>query len=153
MSWSLEVAALQDELAALTAMQAPQLRAEWQRVCRSLPPAGGIDLLRRGIAYRMQERRFGGLSAATERTLAGVAANAGLAIASRTPEATLRVGTRLVRSWRGATYAVTVDDAGLVYAGRPYASLSAIAREITGVAWSGPRFFGLLKRTKTVRHA
>lgn len=147
------MASLSDELAALAMMSASQLRAEWERVWRSLPPRWGLDLMRRTIAYRLQEQRHGGLGAVTERELARVAANADLTVASARPEATLRKGTRLVRSWRGATYAVTIEDAGFVFAGRPYASLSAIAREITGVPWSGPRFFGLLKPLKAVRHA
>jgi len=32
---------------------------------------------------------------------------------------------------------------GFEYRGRRYRSLSAIAREITGTRWNGPRFFGL----------
>jgi hypothetical protein len=147
------MASLGDELTALGTMAAPQLRAEWKRVWRTSPPAFGLDLMRRTIAYRLQEQRHGGLSAMTERELARIAANAGLTVASARPEATLRTGTRLVRSWKGSTYAVTVDDAGFVFAGRPYTSLSAIAREITGVPWSGPRFFGLLKPLKAIQHA
>jgi hypothetical protein len=54
----------------------------------------------------------------------------------------------LVREWNGRTHTVTVEEEGFTYAGRNYSSLSAIAREITGARWSGPRFFGLvLKRS------
>jgi hypothetical protein len=49
----------------------------------------------------------------------------------------------LVREWNGQTHTVTVEEEGFTYAGRNYRSLSAIAREITGARWSGPRFFGL----------
>ena len=34
-------------------------------------------------------------------------------------------------------------DTGFQMDGRTYGSLSAIAKKITGVNWSGPRFFGL----------
>jgi hypothetical protein len=34
-------------------------------------------------------------------------------------------------------------DGQYEYEGRPYRSLSRIAKEITGTAWSGPVFFGL----------
>ena len=52
-------------------------------------------------------------------------------------------GTRLIREWQGIEHAVTVRGADFEYQGRPYKSLSAIAREITGVRWNGWVFFGL----------
>ena len=55
----------------------------------------------------------------------------------------IRAGTRVVREWNGRTHSVTVEEEGFTYAGRSYRSLSAIARQITGARWSGPRFFGL----------
>jgi hypothetical protein len=42
---------------------------------------------------------------------------------------------------------VVLDD-GLSWQGMQYRSLSAIARKITGTAWSGPLFFGL-KQTRS----
>ena len=57
--------------------------------------------------------------------------------------AALRPGTRLVRSWHGTTYAVLVTETGFEFDERAFTSLTTIAREITGAAWSGPRFFGL----------
>lgn len=38
---------------------------------------------------------------------------------------------------------VTVRDDGYEYQGRPYKSLSAIARAITGTRWNGLILFGL----------
>jgi len=58
---------------------------------------------------------------------------------------TLSPGTTLVREWQGGTHHVRVTDAGFEYAGQGYGSLSEVARAITGVRWSGPRFFGLNK--------
>ncbi len=65
-----------------------------------------------------------------------------------TPKITpkLKGGARLVREWNGRTYQVQVIDVGFIFDGRPYGSLSEIAREITGTRWSGPAFFGLKKR-------
>ena len=52
-------------------------------------------------------------------------------------------GTRLVREWQGDTYEVTIMEKGFHFQGRHYKSLTAIAHDITGTKWSGPRFFGL----------
>ncbi len=52
-------------------------------------------------------------------------------------------GARLVREWNGQTYTVSVIDEGFVYKNRTWTSLSAIAKDITGAHWSGPRFFGM----------
>lgn len=56
---------------------------------------------------------------------------------------TLLPGARLLRDWNGRTHVIDVIEGGYVFEARLYASLSAIAREITGTHWSGPRFFGL----------
>ena len=67
---------------------------------------------------------------------------------SKPPEASpLKPGTRLVREWHGRTHVVTVLDDAFEFEGRHYPSLTQIAREITSAHWSGPRFFGLTKRS------
>ena len=48
-----------------------------------------------------------------------------------------------MREWNGRMHVVDVTDDGFLFDGKPYRSLSAIARRITGAHWSGPRFFGL----------
>src|SRR5450759_5281195 len=55
----------------------------------------------------------------------------------------IRAGTRLIREWRGEKHEVMVDGSGYEYRGKKFASLSEIARHITGTRWSGPLFFGL----------
>ena len=62
---------------------------------------------------------------------------------SVTGAAVLKSGTRLMREWRGQRYDVLILDNGFEFKGRTYQSLTAIAKEITGTHWSGPRFFGL----------
>lgn len=139
--------ALSEQLAALEAMPPAELRAAWREQYRSLAPNIGPDLLRRGIAWRMQARVYGGLTVATRRAI-----DKSLAQLEKTGEVgstrdlTIKTGTRLVRSWQGKTYHVLVLDDGFEHDGRRYDSLSQIARAITGAHWSGPRFFGLRKR-------
>lgn len=60
----------------------------------------------------------------------------------------LKPGARLVREWGGATHEVIAIDSGFLWSGEVRKSLSAIAQEITGAHWSGPRFFGLTSRAK-----
>ena len=52
-------------------------------------------------------------------------------------------GTRLIREWQGKEHCVTVRRDDFEYQGRPYKSLSAVARHITGTNWNGLVFFGL----------
>ena len=62
------------------------------------------------------------------------------------PNPVLKTGTTLVREWRGHAHTVLVRDNGFEYDGQHYRSLTVIAEKITGVHWSGPRFFGLTRR-------
>jgi hypothetical protein len=137
------------ELDALLNMKPPELRAKWRDVCRTVAPDIGPDLLRRGIAYRLQERRQGALATTTrrdiERLIKQFCKGEGGAPAGAP---TLKTGTRLVRSWRGKMHHVLVLDEGFEFDGRRYQSLTQIAQDITGAHWSGPRFFGLAKRRK-----
>jgi hypothetical protein len=134
-------------LEALPALSPTELRSEWRRLYRSQPPRLSRDLLIRALAYRIQELRYGGLSKATRRKLATLV-NATQSEGEIAPETgqKIRTGARLVREWNGRTHTVTVKEEGFTYAGRSYRSLSAIAREITGAHWSGPRFFRLARR-------
>jgi hypothetical protein len=139
---------LADQLAAISTMAPAQLRTEWQRLHKAPTPRVSPDLLARGIAYRLQERGLGGLPPSAVRELTRIAASkaAGdghLPAAAPASAADLRPGTILMRSWGDRTWSVLVTEEGLVFDGRRYASLSQIAREITGAHWSGPRFFGL----------
>ena len=104
----------------------------------TVPPRLRAETLRRLLAYEVQARTLGGLTAQDRRTLRTVAAGkAGREAGAASP------GTHLVRDWNGRTYRVEVTETGYVLDGITYASLSAVAKRITGAAWSGPRFFGL----------
>ena len=55
-------------------------------------------------------------------------------------------GTRLIREYQGVEHTVTVLADGYEWQGRPYRSLSAIARAITGTRWNGLVFFGVKRQ-------
>lgn len=131
------MAKLKDQLTALVQMQRSELQTEWERVCKRPAPNLSVDLLRLGIAYHLQEKASAGLSRVSALQLK----EAGPA------RLTIKPGTRLVRSWNGRTISVEVAQDGFVFEDRQYGALSAIAREVTGSHWSGPRFFGLLGQT------
>lgn len=144
--------ALEGQLASLAALSPAQLRAVWREQYRSIAPDIGPDLLRRGIAWRMQARVHGGMTVTTRRAIDKCLdrlAKTGEVISSR--DLIIKTGTRLVRSWQGKTYHVLVLDDGFEHGGRRFESLSQIACAITGAHWSGPRFFGLRKRQGVVR--
>lgn len=52
-------------------------------------------------------------------------------------------GTTITRMFQGHTIVVTVLEKGFEYGGRPYRSLTSIAREVAGMNWNGFDFFNL----------
>lgn len=141
--------ALAEELAALPDLPPDDLKRRWRDLYGSPPPSRfGRALMIRTIAYRLQEQAFGGLRPVTRRRLARASEEIG---AGRTPSAVpaaIKPGTRLLREWQGVTHEVIVLEDGVQYRGATLASLSAVAREITGTRWSGPLFFGLKGRPR-----
>ena len=125
----------------------PALRSEWRRLFRRDAPRLSRDQMIRVIAYRIQENAFGGLPNAVERRLAkltGTFKSEGRIVAPSPPK--VKPGARLIREWHGRTHVAAVVDGGFEYQGKTFPSLTAIAVEITGAHWSGPRFFGLVRR-------
>jgi len=117
----------------------------WEQVFDGAPPRQlRRDLMILILSYCIQEQAFGGLSVRTRSRLRLMAraidANPNAAL-SAAPN--LKPGTRLVREWGNKVHIVEVDERGYRYDGGRYASLSEIARLITGTRWSGPVFFGL----------
>ncbi len=96
------------------------------------------SLLALGIAYEMQVRQIGGLTPSERKALGALARGR-----SNSSPGLLKAGTRIYRSWRGITQEILVLESGYSWRGKSYASLSQVARAITGTRWSGPRFFGL----------
>lgn len=132
-------------LQTLEQMDYAALRREWRRLYRAHPPKRvARDLLMLGVAWKIQEQAYGGLGAATKRRLADLAKSMERdGDVTRNRVARLKPGAKLVREWRGKTHTVVVLEDGFQWRGSQWRSLSVIAREITGVRWSGPRFFGL----------
>jgi hypothetical protein len=132
-------------ITALKSMPVTGLKARWRELFDSEPPPYNRRFLESRLAYRIQELAFGGLKPETVERLAALVAGLGGKPASGPRSAQDRpiVGTRLIRDWQGAEHSVTVRDDGFEYQGRPYRSLSAIARQITGTRWNGWVFFGL----------
>jgi len=137
--------ALSCDIASLKNKSHDALRSAWRRAYRSDPPKFlSRDLLELGIAWRLQERAFGGLSAAVNRQLAELAQSIEAKTDITKPRRVrLRPGARLMREWCGETHEVLVTEEGFLWRGKNWRSLSVIAREVTGTRWSGPRFFGL----------
>jgi Protein of unknown function (DUF2924) len=139
-----------DRLVVLAGLSLADLRLEWRRLFRANPPRLSRDIMMRAVAYRLQEIAHGGASKATQRRLMTLAAEfeMGGTIAPP-PGPKIKPGSRLVREWHGRTNTVCVTDVGFEFQGKSYRSLTKIARDITGARWSGPRFFGLTKRSAT----
>lgn len=136
---------LGDELAGLESLTPAALREKWLSVERLPAPPVPTALLRRLLAQRLQERRFGAMPVMVSRELR-CAQDKRADVPTHVPRPALTPGTRLIREWNGRTIAVEVQDNGFLWEGRTYRSLSVIAREITGAHWSGPRFFGIQRR-------
>ncbi len=131
-------------LAALPDLPLEELKSRWRTLYGTPPPPRlGRALMIRAIAYCLQEQALGGLRPATRRRLARAAEEIGAGRPPSAPKTRIKPGTRLLREWHGVTHEVIVLETGFRYRGKIWASLSAVAREITGTRWSGPRFFGL----------
>lgn len=133
--------ALASDLNTLSSMSRVQLAERWVAAfdCPA-PRSCQAPLLRQALAWHAQM--------ATLRSSVGARevdrVTQGLHRAATSPAASsLSPGTRLLREWQGRTHHVTVLAEGFEYDGKAFRSLTAIARTITGMAWSGPLFFGL----------
>jgi len=141
---------LASEIAALQSLDVAQLRARWRTLYQTEAPSRfSRDLLRRAVAYRLQERALGGLKPTTRRLFQRIAADAHARRPLKlTPVRELEPGAVLIREWGGVKYKVVVLESGFSLRGQRYRSLSQVARLITGSHWSGPLFFGLKNRPK-----
>lgn len=141
--------------AGLDALTRTELGVRFQNLFKRPPPKSmSRPLLRRLIAYRIQEDLAGGPDRTLKQRLTRLAEDQRKGRAS-SPLPTLQIkpGTRLLRDWQGETHSVTMTASGFQYRNKTYRSLSMIAREITGTRWSGPAFFGLRDRKKPMEDA
>ncbi|PLX35625.1 MAG: hypothetical protein C0605_09185 [Hyphomicrobiales bacterium] len=129
---------ISEELTAILAASRAELIEQWISIYKKPPPKGiSHRLLAYSAAYQRQVKAFGRLKLTAHRSPSRTDKR------DKTAPTALQVGTRLIREWHGQTYTVDVSDQGFLCDGRHYTSLTQIASAITGVRWSGPRFFGL----------
>jgi hypothetical protein len=132
--------AISAEISRLAGLQLKELKAAWRAEFRREPPKGlWRGLLLRTLAWRLQEKAFGGHDRATLKLLETY----GRKRAGDQRCRGLKSGTVLIRDFGGVRHTVTLVPSGFLWKDITYPSLSAIARIITGSNWNGPRFFGL----------
>lgn len=142
------------QLEELPSLPTDTLRFLWQQLFeKPSHPKLRRDLMIPILAYRIQEKAYGGLKPSTRKRLDKLAKDL-----ERNPNAPvpphrqIKTGTKFMREWRGETHNVLVLEDGFEYKAKKYESLSEVARDITGTRWSGPLFFGL-KQTRKARAA
>ena len=118
------------------------LRQVWRAHLGEPPSVQSGDILRRSLAEKIQEEAYG-CDARLDRRLAELRRRHRPGRKPRVEGAKYQQGALLVREWAGVRHEVRVVDGAYVWNGERHASLSKIARLITGVRWNGPRFFGL----------
>jgi len=153
------------DLDRLARMQPNELQRLHKQLFGFAVSSGNSELARRRIAWHVQSGREGGLPESARQHALAIARESSLRIqvhggsaGSRLPHATVTgivsdhdsrlpmPGSVLIKEYRGQTLVVRVLDTGFEYDGRRFASLSAIAKEITGTKWNGLMFFGLTKK-------
>jgi len=141
------------QIAELQRLPLAELTARWRVLLGTDPPSYNRPCLLKRLIYRVQELAYGGLPMSAYQEMERALAEAGYDEIGGTISSAHRpaaqkpghpvVGTRLVREWNGRRYEVLSTREGFEFEGRPYKSLTAITKVITGTHWNGPRFFGL----------
>lgn len=138
------------QVAALPKLPTIELWALWDRFFKRRPENPNRNYLESRVAYKLQERAFGGLSVGTQHRLI----NIGMRYSKikgrlKSNNIELAPGTILFREWGERDHKVTVTAEGsFEYEGKFFKSLSAVARHISGTPWSGPLFFGLKSKSR-----
>src|SRR5260370_29445428 len=133
---------LYGELASLPALGSERLKERWRILYDAEPPPRiSEDLLRRAIAYRLQERAFGGLKPSTRRLLQRIAEDARPRSCSATPTRKLSAGAVLIREWQGTNHQGTVLQGGVRFRRKLHCSPSGAPPEITRNPVFTPLFF------------
>ena len=134
------------QIAGLHTLPLKQLQALWRQHFCSEPPTHNRQFLERHLAHKIQEQAYRlvnpDLLARNQERIAALLKPA--KARARDTARQVPPGTTFTRHYQGRDHQVTASaDGQFVFQGRPYRSLSMIAREITGSRWSGPVFFGL----------
>ncbi len=148
------------ELAALQQRTMPELRARFAELFGETTRAGNRPWLVKRIIWRLQALAEGDLSERARHRAAELANDADLRLNSppttepadsprprrerqQAPNVLLQPGTVLTRVYKGEALRVSVLANGFEFEGQRYASLTAVAKAITGTHTSGFLFFGL----------
>lgn len=152
------------EVSLLVRMSAKQLRQKYFEVFGEENNSRNKAWLVKRITWRMQAKTEGGLSERAMKRATELADEADLRIrppsmkapAKTTPVAVLDFkhvddrlpppGTVITRKYKGETLQVRIRPDGFEYDGQVYASLSAVAKVVTGTHCNGYAFFNLAKR-------
>ena len=137
------------QIAILQDASTADLKRRWRELFGKEPPLSNRSFLQSRLIYRIQALVHGGLSAETVSRLKSMGERLdGGNVVLRRIRADDRplAGTKLMREHRGVQHVVTVRADDFEYDGKPYRSLSAIARDITKTRWNGWTFFGLNRR-------
>jgi hypothetical protein len=140
---------LEAKIAAIDRAGIVLLREIWRRELGTEPPKiRAYGILKRILAWRVQEKYLGGFSKAVQQQLDRLVAALDRDPKGDTAALRLKPGMVLVREWKGTRHQVLVRHDGFEHQGTTYASLSKVASTIAGARWSGPLFFGLKRRAE-----
>jgi hypothetical protein len=140
-------------LAALKSLPTAELKQQWRSLFGAEPPPFSRTYIQSRLAYRIQELAYGGVRpeiVARLEALGEQLDGGNITLRRIRSDAKPIAGTRLVREYQGIEHCVTVLADGYEWQGRPYQSLSAVARAITGTRWNGLVFFGIKNQRGTV---
>ena len=139
---------LEAEIEALATLELGELIERYRELWGKEPRSRNREHLRKRIAWKLEEKRLGGLSATAKERLEELAADIRLP-PSKKKRADPAPGSVLVKKYKGEEIRVTVVAGGYEHEGVLYRSLSALANAITGSHLNGRHFFGLTKRKAT----
>lgn len=125
------------QIAQLQEMSLEELKVNYLNFTGQNPPDCGRVFIRRLLAYKIQERHYGGLDEETKKELIRI----GAMPKDRKNRAGIVIGTRFEREWKGKLYVVIAREDGFEMNGQMFKSLSGVAREITHTSWNGKKFF------------
>lgn len=148
--------AISAQIAKLQNASFKELNKRYKELFGKPETASHKTYLFRRIAYRLQELEHGGLSQKATNILKALIErydpinNAvfrpapSRLNAPNTKDRRLPIpGTVINKEYKGSRYQVKILQDGFEHKGKIYASLSAIAKEITGAHWNGYLFFNL----------
>lgn len=153
---------MKQEIEALQGMTTSALARRYTDVWGKPPRVKHAEFLKKRIAWKILEQRYGGLSEVAKKRLEELIAEIKIDLGTeRSTSGVIKTaavkrrgdglvpGTTLRREWREQKIEVRVLEDGFEYDGAIYRSLTAVAKKITGGHWNGRLFFGLVERKAT----